>query len=67
MFPSTSFGDSIKLVNEMKNDPIVAEVRKAGEDLAKKANYNLHVFFENIRRNEKKGKHIIVSRDKRKI
>ena len=65
MFSWAAFGDNIKSVKEMKNDPIVAEVRKAGEELAKKANYNLYVFFENIRRNEKKGKHTVVSRAKK--
>lgn len=34
-------------------DPIVSEVRKAGEELAKKANYDLHTFFENLRNNAK--------------
>lgn len=38
----------------MWKDPIVQEVRKAGEELAKQANYDLHVFFQNLRKNEKK-------------
>jgi hypothetical protein len=45
----------------MWKDPIVDEVRKAGEQLAKEAKYDLHTFFENMRRNEKKRKVKIVS------
>lgn len=37
----------------MWKDPIVQEARKAGEDLAKQANYNIHTFFQKLRRNEK--------------
>ena len=33
----------------MVDDPIVAEVRKAGEELAKEAGYDVHRFFENLR------------------
>ena len=33
------------------NDYIVDEVRKAGELLAEKANYDIHTFFENLRKN----------------
>jgi len=36
-------------------DPIVEEVRKAGEELAKRANYDLHTFLETLRNNEKKS------------
>ncbi len=35
----------------MGKDPIVQEVRKAGEILAKQANYDLHTFFQNMRNN----------------
>jgi hypothetical protein len=45
-------------------DPIVQDVRQAGEELAKKANYDLHTFFRNLRDNEKKRKAKIVSRYK---
>ncbi len=38
----------------MWKDPIVQEVRKAGEELAKRAGYDLHTFFQNLRKNEKK-------------
>ncbi len=38
----------------MQRDPIVCEVRKAGEELAKQANYNLHTFFQNLRNNQRK-------------
>ncbi len=46
----------------MWQDPIVQEVRKAGEELAKQANYDLHVFFQNLRNNEKKQDIEVVSR-----
>jgi hypothetical protein len=42
-------------------DPLVQEVRKAGEELAKRANYNLHTFFQNLRDNEKKQGYRVVS------
>jgi len=48
----------------MWRDPIVEEVRQAGEELAKRADYNLHTFLENLRKNEKKRKAKIVSRVK---
>jgi hypothetical protein len=48
----------------MWRDPIVEEVRQAGVELAKRANYNLHTFLENLRKNEKKRKAKIVSRVK---
>ncbi|OIP39503.1 hypothetical protein AUJ95_05530 [Candidatus Desantisbacteria bacterium CG2_30_40_21] len=38
----------------MWQDPIVQDVRRAGEELAKQANYDLHIFFQNLRNNEKK-------------
>ena len=31
----------------MWKDPIVQEVRKAGEELARQADYDLHTFFRN--------------------
>jgi len=46
----------------MWRDPIVQDVRKAGEQLAKQANYNLHTFFQNLRINEKKRGYKIVTR-----
>lgn len=51
----------------MWKDPIVQDIRKAGEELAKKANYDLHIFFQNLRINEKKQKYKIVSRLKEDI
>jgi hypothetical protein len=51
----------------MWKDPIVQNVRKAGEELAKKANYDLHVFFQNLRNNEKKQKYEIVSRFQKEV
>jgi len=35
--------------------PIVQEARKAGEDLARQADYNLHTFFQTLRKNQKEG------------
>jgi hypothetical protein len=48
----------------MWKDPIVEEVRKAGEELARRANYDLHTFLENLRKNEKKQNAKVVSRAK---
>ena len=39
----------------MWKDPIVQEARKAGEELARQADYNLHTFFQKLRKNEKEG------------
>ena len=50
----------------MWRDPIVQDVREAGEELARQANYDLHTFFQNLRNNEKKRKHKVASRLKRK-
>lgn len=46
----------------MWQDPIVQDVRKAGEELAKQANYDLHTFFQNLRNNEKKENFKVVGR-----
>ena len=43
-------------------DPIVKEVRDAGAELARKANYDLHTLFKNLRKNEKRRRAKIVSR-----
>jgi hypothetical protein len=48
----------------MLKDPIVNEIRKAGEQLAREANYDLHTFFENMRDSEKKRKDKVVSKIK---
>ena len=45
----------------MWQDPIVKEVRKAGEDLAKKTHYNLQNMLKNLRDNEKRAKVKVVS------
>lgn len=47
----------------MWRDPIVQEVRKAGEEIAKRANYDLHTFFEVLRENERKRNSKVVSRE----
>lgn len=49
----------------MWQDPIVQDVRKAGEELAKQANYNLHTFFQNLRNNEKKQNYKLISKLKK--
>ena len=46
----------------MWEDPIVQEVRKAGEKLAEQANYNLHTFFQNLRKKEIEHNSKIVTR-----
>lgn len=51
----------------MWQDPIVQDVRKAGEELAKQANYDLHTFFQNLRNNEKKRNYKVVSRLKEEV
>ena len=51
----------------MRQDPIVQDVHKAGEELARQANHDLHTFFQNLRNNEKKRKPKIVSRLQNKM
>jgi hypothetical protein len=51
----------------MWQDPIVRDVRKAGEELARRANYDLHTFFQNLRNNEKERNHKVVSRAEDKV
>ncbi|OGW17791.1 MAG: hypothetical protein A3G93_15270 [Nitrospinae bacterium RIFCSPLOWO2_12_FULL_45_22] len=51
----------------MWQDPIVQDVRKAGEELARRANYNLHTFFQNLRNNEKELNPKVVSRVEDKV
>ena len=50
----------------MWQDPIVKEVRKAGEELAKKNHYNIEDLFQNLRDNEKKSKARVASKSKEK-
>jgi hypothetical protein len=45
----------------MWQDPIVKEVRKAGEEYAKKTHYNLKDMIKNLRDSEKRSKVKIVS------
>ncbi len=45
----------------MWEDPIVNEVRKIREEIAKQANYDLHTYFENLRNTAKKRKWKTVS------
>lgn len=51
----------------MWQDPIVQDIRKAGEELVKQANYDLHTFFENLRNNEKKRRVKVLSRSKEEL
>lgn len=37
----------------MWEDPIVNEVRKVREEIARQSNYDLHTYFENLRKNSK--------------
>ncbi len=39
----------------MWKDTIVQEVRKAGEELARQADYNLHTFFQQLRKTKRKA------------
>ena len=48
----------------MRKDFIAEEVRKAGEELFRQANYDLHTLFENIRRSQKERNVKVVSRVK---
>lgn len=51
----------------MWKDPIVEEVRKAGEELAKKSNYSLQDMLQNLRESEKKSKAIVRTMVKEKL
>lgn len=51
----------------MWQDPIVQDVRKAGEELARQANNDLHTFFQNLRNNEKERNPKVVSREEYKV
>lgn len=51
----------------MWQDPIVQEVRQAGEELARLADYDLHTFFQKLREKEKERKVEIVSRAKNEV
>ena len=46
----------------MWKDPIVQEARKAGEELARQAGYDLHTFFQKLRKNEKEGLYAVPKR-----
>lgn len=47
----------------MWRDPIVQDVRIAGEELARRANYDLHTFLQNLRKNEKRRNSKVVFPD----
>ena len=51
----------------MWQDPIVQDVHKAGEELARRAGYNLHIFFQNLRNNERERNPKVVSRAENKV
>lgn len=48
----------------MWKDPIVQEVRKAGEELAKNSHYSLQSLFKSLRNNDKKSKAKVQTRVK---
>lgn len=51
----------------MINDPIVNEVRKIRDELAKKFNYDVDVIFSDLREKQKKyGNRIVNLREQRK-
>ena len=43
----------------MKNDPIVAESRSYGEQLARECNYDVHQFVERLRESERQRKWVV--------
>jgi hypothetical protein len=45
----------------MWKDPIVEEVRKSGEKLAKAANFDKRLFVERLRANQRKSRRKVVS------
>jgi hypothetical protein len=45
----------------MTKDPIIEEVRKAGENLAKESGYNVHSFFNLLREREQRHASRLVS------
>ena len=47
----------------MKKDPIIEEVRKAGENLARTAGYDVHEFFNLLREKEKQHINRLVMRN----
>lgn len=44
-----------KTRTEMIKDPIIDEVRKAGEEIAREANYDLHVLCERLKKAERRN------------
>lgn len=48
----------------MGNDPIVEKVRRAGEEIAGRANHDLRALFDQLRKREKQRKAKVVSRMK---
>ena len=48
----------------MGNDPIGEEVRRAGEEIARRANDDLHALFDQLRKRESQRKAKVVSRMK---
>ena len=51
----------------MVNDPIVEEIHKIREEMAKEANYDLHTMCERLRKREKESKAKFVSLDKEEL
>jgi hypothetical protein len=49
----------------MHRDPIVEEVRRAGEKLASSVGYDKRLFIERLRENQRKAKRRVVSFSRR--
>ena len=47
---------------KMYEDPIVKEVREAGALLAKKSNYDVHKFFEQLRKTQKDHRNRLINK-----
>lgn len=45
-----------KTKTEKIHDPIIEEVRKAGEQIAREAGYDLHVMCERLKKSEKRDR-----------
>lgn len=45
----------------MIRDAVVDDVRRAGEELAKQANYDLHTFFQNLNKSKDRYKDRLVT------
>ena len=44
----------MKSKKEIENDPIIAEVRRAGDEMARESGYDLHALCARLRKAERK-------------